>query len=170
MSIRVIRGQTFRLAGSTSRITPPNHLDQITRSRGWRPPGPGASRPRPLRIPARPETSHRSSGRRSSRTNPPMTDLNPLTVEAWQPGTGRAPPTVAWLLLSFCLAGGLRLRGGRGLVSAVLLAVGADPGRVHMATRSRKGYWRTCPAIAAGDGGCVRMNRRAEIVRRSREG
>ena len=34
-----------------------------------------------------------------------------------------------------------------------LLALGADPDKVHMATRSRKGYWRTCPAIASGDGG-----------------
>ena len=34
-----------------------------------------------------------------------------------------------------------------------LLALGADSDKVHMATRSRKGYWRTCPAIASGDGG-----------------
>jgi hypothetical protein len=29
----------------------------------------------------------------------------------------------------------------------------ADPAAVRMATRSRKGYWRTCPAIAKSDGG-----------------
>jgi hypothetical protein len=68
-----------RPATSISRITPQNHQDQITHSRGCRSRRPGTSHPLSLRTPARPETNHRSTGRQSSRSTPPKTDLNSQT-------------------------------------------------------------------------------------------